>query len=334
MKKLLVICGPTATGKTSLGLSLARKFNGEIISADSRQVYQGMDIGTGKDLPRNSNFHYPVSNLRLKNFQIGYYETKGIKIWLYDIVKPDYFFNVADWVKCAKLVIKDIYQRDKLPILVGGTGFYLKALIEGFETIGIPPDYDLRQKINSLSVKELKEKLKKLDLPRWKKMNKSDKENPRRLIRAIEVALFRQKNPFLADKLKSQSKDKKLEILMIGLKATLKLLYQKIDKRVEERIKEGVEKEIRSLLMAGYDFEKSILGATIGYKEWKEYFTANVKKQTVKEIIYLWQLAEHHYAKRQITWFKKQKLIKWFDITQKGWQDKIEKLVDKWYNFN
>ncbi|NCS99922.1 tRNA (adenosine(37)-N6)-dimethylallyltransferase MiaA, partial [Candidatus Parcubacteria bacterium] len=135
MYKLLIICGPTATGKTRLGIELAKKFNGEIVSADSKQVYRGMDVGTGKDLPVSSKLQ-----LSAQSFQLGYYEIKRVKVWLLDIVEPDYKFNVADYKKCADAIVEDIWKRKKLPIVVGGTGFYIKAIVDGIETMGVLPD--------------------------------------------------------------------------------------------------------------------------------------------------------------------------------------------------
>ncbi len=134
-QKLLVICGLNATGKSDLAVKIAKKFDGEIISADSRQVYKKMDIGTGKDV--SGIFINKFSNT---NFQIGYYEVKGIKIWLLDVVEPDYRFNVADYERCAKVAVEDIRKRGKLPIVCGGTGLYIKATVDGIETSEIKPD--------------------------------------------------------------------------------------------------------------------------------------------------------------------------------------------------
>ena len=137
MEKLLIICGPTATGKTKLGIKLAKKFNGEIVSADSRQVYKGMDIGTGKEV------------------EDGKWVVDEIPIWLLDIVNPDYRFNVADYKKCADVVLDDIWKQGKLPILVGGTGFYIKAVIDGIGTMGVPPDWELRKILSAKDTKIL-----------------------------------------------------------------------------------------------------------------------------------------------------------------------------------
>ena len=187
MNKLLVICGPTATGKTSLGILLAKKVDGEIISADSRQVYIGMDLGTGKDLPKNSEF-------KIQNSKIGYYLFDKIPVWMIDIVKPNQEFSAADFVGLASKVINDINSRNKLSIIVGGTGFYIKALIDGVDTLGIPPDWELRKQLGLKSTAELFEMLSRINSEKSASMNSSDKQNPRRLIRAIEVALKNQKS--------------------------------------------------------------------------------------------------------------------------------------------
>ncbi len=163
MEKLLIVCGPTATGKTNLALKLAKRFNGEIVSFDSRQVYKSMDIGTGKD----------IKGYEFKN---GFYVVKGIKIWLYDLVSPNYRFNVVDFIKESKKVVGDIWKRNKLPILVGGTGFYLQGLIEDVENLGVLPDFELREGLDSLSLIDLQDKLKKLNFQRWGKMNDSDRK--------------------------------------------------------------------------------------------------------------------------------------------------------------
>ncbi|MBU2577644.1 tRNA (adenosine(37)-N6)-dimethylallyltransferase MiaA, partial [Patescibacteria group bacterium] len=220
MNRLLVICGPTATGKTSLGISLAKKFNGEIISADSRQVYRGMDIITGKDIPEFSN---------KKGQEVGYYEINGIKIWLYDVIRPDQRFNVADYYELAWKVIKDIWDRGKLPIIVGGTGFYIKTLLERIGTMGIGPDWELRDQLSHHSIASLLDTLEKLDPERSRRMNESDRSNPRRLVRAIEVATkLKTKN------LKLKTKNLKLDYLLIGLTAPNEILYKRIDQRVDE----------------------------------------------------------------------------------------------------
>jgi len=302
VNKLLIICGPTATGKTKLGVELAKKMEGEIVSADSRQVYRGMDIGTGKDIP------------------IG-----EVKFWLLDIVEPDYRFNVADYKKCAEATIENILKRGKLPIVVGGTGFYIRAVTEKIETIGIGPDWELRAKLSNYQINELQIVLERLDPKRSRGMNESDRRNPRRLIRAIEIAQNTKSisSADLADQISN------FDVLFIGLKAPNDILYQRIDQRVEARVEAGLEDEIKSLLKKGYTWENSALGTTLAYKQWRDYFE---NRKTKEEVILSWKFDEHGYARRQMTWFRKNKKINWFDITNDGWQVKVEKMVNNWYS--
>jgi len=296
-QKVLVVCGPTGVGKTALAVKLVKKFNGEIVSADSRQVYRGMDIITGKDL------------------------SDEIKIWLLDVTAPDEKFNVTDYYRLAWEKVEDIWQRGKLPIIVGGTGFYIKAVMDGLGTMGIGPDWGLRNELQRRTVSELQGILVKLDPERARKINESDKKNPRRLIRAIEIA----KSGPIA---KLERPNQKVNKLFVGLTAPYKTLYERIDQRVEERVQMGAEEEIKRLLAKGYEWDNSVLGTTIGYREWREYFEGKLSK---KEVIQKWKFAEHNYGRRQMTWFKKIPGIKWFDITGTGWQEQVEKLVNNWY---
>jgi len=223
------------------------------------------------------------------------------------------------------VVIKDIWRRGKLPILVGGTGFYIKALIDGIETLGVPPSWELRKKLRNLEIEKLREILRRIDPERLGRMNESDRSNPRRLIRAIEIA-----EKYQISKIKYQKYKLKIKkMIILGLKAPYKFLYQRIDQRVDERVKKGIVEEIQKLIKKGYNWENSVLGTTIGYREWRLYFEGKVPKE---EVIELWRYAEHAYARRQMTWFKKDKRIHWFDISQKKWQDKIETLVKYWLN--
>src|SRR3989344_251789 len=242
--KILVICGPTATGKTTLAASLAKKLNGELISADSRQVYRGRDLETNKERPAS-----PAGG-------------PDVPIWLYDVVEPGEEFSVSHWVKLARSAISDIQKRGKLPIVVGGTGLYIKALLRPFETINIPPDKELREK--KLSVKELQKMIPRGD------MNWSDWNNPRRLIRRIETSKHKG--------LRGVS----LKALIIGLTAPLPVLYKRIDEGLERRLRSGMR----------------VTGVN-----------------------------ERAIARRQLVWFKKQKNIHWFDISQKGFEDDILRLI-------
>lgn len=317
MNKLLVICGPTAVGKTSLALWLARKFDAELISADSRQVYKKMDVGTGKDLPIGSK-------LKAQNPKLGgYYDIAEVRVWGYDLVDPRVEFSVAQYTKVATNIIKDIKKRNKLPILVGGTGLYIRAVVDGIDTIKIPRDDALRASLKRKSAEELFEQLAVVDPTKAASMNISDKKNPRRLVRAIEVAQYVLKSR-LPPKKVSQSP---FDSLFIGLTTKKDDLDKRIKKRVNKRLEKGFEKEVKHLLDSGVSWSDQSL-QSLGYKQWKEFLEGKDRGQMIE----LWKREEYQYAKRQLNWFKKDKRINWFDISRGKWQKNIEKLVKKWYS--
>jgi len=329
--KLLIICGPTATGKTRLAIHLAKKYYGELISADSRQVYKGMDIGTGKDFKEGSWIKDQRLHIQIKNddYELIAYNRNGIPIWMYDVVDPDEGFSVSQYHRLANEVIKDIGKRGKLPIIVGGTGLYIQSLLFPFETSHIPPNKILRQSLDVLSIEHLQKKLQKEDVTLWNSLNLSDRQNPRRLKRKIEIALYKQDNKSLDSKtIKQENSD----TLLIGLTASYPALYKLIDERVEQRIKEGTVEEIRTLLLKGYTWDLPSMN-TFGYKEWKEYFNvSNVPyRKPEKEIIQRWKWDEHGYARRQMVWFRKMKYIRWFDITDPLYDKNVEVCVRSWY---
>lgn len=321
MKKLLVICGPTATGKTGLALRLARELNGELVSADSRQVYKDLDIGTGKDLPKSSKFRKQRLNLP------GHYEIEGVKVWGYDLVSPKKEFSVGQFVKVVDKVIENIWSRKKLPILVGGTGFYIKGVVDGIPTVSIPKNKAIRKLLEKRSIKDLFNTLAQLAPIRAGSMNISDRNNPRRLVRAIEVAQWKLKS---GAKIKIEKDDLKNQpsTLFIGLTGPRSFLYQKIKKRVKARLKRGMENEIKELLKSGVSWKDQSMDS-LGYKQWKGYFEGKITKE---KIIRKWEREECKYAKRQITWFKKDKRINWFNIKDSNWQKSVEKLAKKWYS--
>ncbi len=264
MTKVLIICGPTATGKTKLAARLAKRFNGELVSADSRQVYRGMDLTTGKERP-------------------------DVPIWLYDVANPDEDFSVSHWVKLANAAISDIHKRNKLPIVVGGTGLYIRALLSPMETIDIPPNKKLREKLQKLTVRELQKMI-----PRGN-MNESDWNNPRRLVRRIEILRSRK----TAVKPRST-----YDALICGLTAPVEALDKRIDERILERKRAGMDAEAASLL-ARFDRDFPAMSA-LGVNE-------------------------HAYARRQRRWFKRQADIHWFDVTKRTTREEVEKLVGAWY---
>jgi tRNA dimethylallyltransferase len=340
MNKLLVICGPTATGKTKLALHLAKALTsdkkgsglkGELVSADSRQVYKGLDIGTGKDIPRNAKFKLPVGKRGSKLG--GYYQIGESKIWGYDLMGPKQEFSVAQYVKITDEIIKDIWFRNKLPILVGGTGLYIKAIVDGIPTISIPKNMRLRKSLEGKKRTELFEMLAQIGPMKAAAMNYSDKRNPRRLVRAIEVAQWKLKN-----KLEKDDSRKRFSTLIIGLKAEKRVLSEKINKRVKARVKEGLEKEIEELLKKGVTWEHQSMDS-LGYKQWKAYFerhsarevSAPERKKDRDGVMKKWEKEENRYSKKQMTWFRRDKRIKWFDTESSEWQKSVVKLAKEWY---
>jgi len=320
MNQLLVICGPTATGKTGLGIRLAKELGGEIISADSRQVYRGMNIGTGKEIDRGVWRSVKKGKERESE---GYWEIEGVPIHLLDVIEPNQEFSLSHFYRLAWQEINGLWQKGKLPIIVGGTGLYLNGVVDGVETREVPRRPELRVKITDWPVVKLFDYLAQIDSERAGLMNQSDKKNPRRLARAIEVALYRKENPFWRP-----SEHLESDHFFIGLTAPPEVLDKKIEERVKARLKQGLEEEIRGLLAKGFTWERSALGDTLAYQEWQPFFAGQATKS---EVIERWQIGERQYARRQMTWFKKNKRIHWFDIGQKGWENEVTKLVKKWF---
>src|SRR3989338_218635 len=235
---MIIITGQTATGKTKLALELAEKYNGELINFDSRQIYKYLDIITGKDIPKE-------------------------KIWLYDIVTPDQYFSSFDFLKLVTPIIEDIKKRGKTPILVGGTYLYLKHLLYGIDDNNSPPNFKLRNELNNKTVKELQNILTKLDVQLFNRLNNSDVNNPRRLMRRIEIASTTKKRTYIRSDLKRTD----LPNTFIGLRYKDKSkLRQVIIKRVEERLKNGAIDEVKKLLKISYTENDPGL-KTIGYQQ-------------------------------------------------------------------
>jgi len=298
MNKLLVICGPTATGKSDLAFSLSKVLAGELISADSRQVYKGMDIGTGKDKER-----------------VG-------PILGYDLVDPKKEFSVAQYIGFAKDAIEKIWRNKKLPIVVGGTGLYIKALVDGIQTVDIPRNDILRAGFDGKTVEELFDTLSQVDSVKAASLNSSDKKNPRRIIRAIEIAIDK------SGVKGAKSPKINADVLFVGLTASKETLNERIEKRVVKRIYQGIEREIENLLKTGVSWDSQAM-QSLGYRQFRGYFEG---EQSIDEVEYLWAHEEQKYIKRQITWFKKDNRINWFDITDPNYKKKVERLVKKWYS--
>ncbi|MFA5136859.1 MAG: hypothetical protein WC489_05710 [Patescibacteria group bacterium] len=335
--KIIIITGQTATGKTELALEKAVYQNGEIVNFDSRQIYRHLDIITGKDLQKDAKLQIPhlrqdygrQAKIKSDNdFKIGYYPffrtdsngfkpvatTSSIKLWLYDIVDPKQYFSSYDYASCAIKVIKDIIKRGKTPILVGGTYLYLYHLLYHVNTAHIPPNHDIRKRLNKSTVKEIQNELKKVNNQLFCNLNESDQKNPQRLIRKLEIALHYKKiNKKVPVKMQYKYTPffKKADIEYLGFVYKDKNdAYTAVSKRVEKRVRVGAFDEVKKLFKAGYD-EKDPGMKTIGYQEIYAYIKGKITK---KQALYLWALHEIQYMKRQLTFMKKDPNIKWREI--------------------
>lgn len=311
--KLLVIVGPTGTGKTALALKLAKQFNAELVSADSRQLYKEMDIATGKE----------VEELKagLASKHSGYWEVEGVKIHLYDQLDPKETFSVAQYQQLAVKKINEIQEQGKLPILVGGTGLYIAAVTDGLNIPKSPPDLKLRARLENTPNEELYETLKKVDP---ETASEVDQNNPRRLLRALEVYYTTgQKISLLKTKFKPD-----FDLLFIGLTAPREELYERADKGVEKWLKQGLVEETGKLIKKGYD-QKLPSMTSIGYRQ---IIMQLENKITFEEAIQRIKFDRHGYIRRQLTWFKRDSRIYWFNIVDEGWDKEVGKLVSAWYN--
>lgn len=298
--KLLVICGPNATGKSDLAIKLAKKINGEVISADSRQVYKGLNIGSGK---------------------ITHEEQQGISHYLLDVANPKKRFTVAQYYLLVKKAIKKILGKGKLPILCGGTGFYIQVVVDNLSLPAVPPDWKLRGELEHYDIQVLQKELKKVDRKRWERMNESDRNNSRRLVRALEIVYKTGTNiPSL------KRKTPPFNLLMIGITAPLEVLKGRIKTRLLKRFENGMIDEVRRLYDSGIAW-KRLEELGLEYR-WITYFLQ--KKISYEEMLERLYLDIVAYARRQLTWFKKDKRICWFDISQPKWENEVEKLVSVW----
>jgi len=270
-KPLVVIVGQTASGKTDLAIKIAKKYGGEIICADSRTIYKGMDIGTAKP---------------------GKAEREAATHYLLDIIAPDQTYSASDFKKDSTGALRRIYKRGKVPILTGGTGLYINSLIYDFE-FGRPPDPHERQKLQRLDIESLQKSVKDLGLT----SDQINLKNKRHLIRAIE-------NKGLVRSKKSLRKN----TLLLGIREEEDNLKQRIEARNETMIRQGLETEVKKIVEK-YGWDAPGL-QTIAYKEWRPYFRGEQDIHEVKENMFRdnWQ-----YARRQKTWFSRNKFIHWFE---------------------
>lgn len=308
-RPLLVIIGPTATGKTTLAISLAQKFPAVLISADSRQVYKKLDIATGKVQPGH----------KVKKGE-GFWEVDGVPIYLFDVISFEKQFTVADFVKAAKGEIESAWQAGKLPIVIGGSGFYIEGLLRGFASLGTQPDWVLRKKLNKDGVELLQKKLQKISPGRFGRMKVSDRRNKRRLIRAIEVAVSAPSE--------SVKPVKPSSVLYIGLTAPSDYLFGRIDEWVDKRIRLGMIEETKNLHRRGLTYKRMReLGLEYGYLA--KLLRGEMAAEEFKIQL---QRAEHDFARQQKKYLKKFKDTIWFDIEKFDFALKLFSLVAGWYN--
>lgn len=292
-RKVLVVVGPTAVGKSALAVKLARKYNGEVVSADSRQVYRGFNIGTGK---------------------ITRKEMRGIRHHLLDIANPSRQYSVARYVKDARKATKEIVARGKLPIICGGTGLYIDALFGKFSIPDVPPNMTLRKKLEKKSAPKLLHLLAKLDPDRAMTI---EQQNPRRLIRAIEIAKAIGRVP------KRGESHVPLEVLWLGITLPREELKKRISERLEARIRKGMIAEAKILHKGGPSWRRmEELG--LEYRYLSRYLRGLITREQMKEKLRteIWR-----YAKRQMTWFKRDTRIRWFAPKE------FQKIVRKVENF-
>ena len=300
--KLLIISGPTAVGKTETSLTLAKKLNGEIINADSMQVYKGMDIGTAK-LPEN--------------------EREGIPHHLFDIVEPTIDYDVATYASEAKKVIADIHKRGKLPILVGGTGLYIQAVLYDIDFNSQPPDEDYRKELAEIASQKgndhLFEMLKKVDPESCEIIHKN---NTKRVIRALEYYHTTGEKISIHNK-EQREKPSPYDFHYAVLTLPREVLYERIDKRVDIMMEARLVDEVKTLLASGVTRDNTSMQG-LGYKEIAAYLEGEC---SLDEAVTILKRDTRHFAKRQLTWFKREREVTYYDKLQ------IDQLIDFTYDF-
>lgn len=291
LPKLVVILGPTASGKTDFSIELAKRFNGEIISADSRQIYKKMNIGTAK-----------VRGAWQKDKATGEkaFVYENIPHYLVDIIDPGDEFSLAQFKELAVVRAREILQRERLPMLVGGTGLYIKSVVDNLLIPAVPPNKKLRYSLEEKTNQELVKLLQKLDPMAVRAI---DVDNKRRLIRALEVCIWTGKT-FSGQQNKGESL---FECLQIGLSVPRDELNNRIAERAEKMMERGLLEEVRALVKQRYGWNLPSMSGT-GYKQFADYFA---KKISLEEAVELLKRDTRRYARRQMTWFKRDAKIKW-----------------------
>ena len=302
MHKMLTILGPTASGKTPLAAALAKRVGGEIISADSRQVYRRMDIGTGKDLA----------------------DYDGVPYHLIDICEPGTKYNLFQYQQDFFDAYQDIRERGVLPILCGGTGLYIEAVLKGYKLSPVPQNPELRQQLEGRTLDELTQMLVELKRKNQSTMhNTTDVDSCQRAIRAIEIETYNLENPVPRRELPS------VDSIIIGVDIDRELRRQKITRRLKARLEEGMTDEVQALLNEGIAPEDLIYYG-LEYKFVTEYLTGQT---TYDEMFQRLEIAIHQFAKRQMTWFRGMERrgfhIHWIDATLPT-DEKVNMILEQW----
>ena len=303
MQKVIVIGGPTASGKTGLSIELAKRINGEIVSCDSMQIYKDMTIGTAK----------PTIE-----------EMEGIPHYMIDCISPETRYSVADYKKDATNAIKEIISKGKVPIVVGGTGLYVEALIYGIEYNEIEEDLEYRKKLEKIEEKEgldpLYEMAKKIDEKAMEKISKNDKK---RICRVLEIYHSTGKTKTELE-VESRKNGPEFDYLLFGITMDKEKLYERINKRVDIMIENGLIEEVKNLIQKYKNFPTAMQG--LGYKEVVQYLNGNLNRD---EMIQKIKMETRRYAKRQLTWFRKYPNIIWLDGLEST-QNNIEIILEEY----
>ena len=298
--KVIVICGPTASGKTALSIELAKKINGEIVSCDSMQIYEDMNIGTAK----------PTLE-----------EMQGIEHYLIGYVSPEKRYSVADYKKDAKKAIKEIIEKGKNPIVVGGTGLYIDSLIYEIEYQDIKLDEEYRKKleeeVQEKGLETLYEKAKKIDVKAIEKISPTDKK---RILRVLEIYHATGKTK-TEQEIESRKKEVEYDYKVFALNWDREKLYERINKRVDIMFEQGLIQEVKNILNKYSKFPTAMQG--LGYKEVVDYLNGIYTKEEMIEKI---KMETRRYAKRQLTWFRKNKQTIWLNA-EDGIQRNIEIII-------
>lgn len=303
MIKAHIITGQTATGKTHHAIALAQEIGGYLISADSRQIYSGMNIITGKDV-YPSDFFTLVETVTLtsgREVMLGFYTHENVQIWGYDCISPDTQFSAYEFACLFQKIISLTIVKNITPIVVGGSYLYIKALLDGLDTM-TAPSWELRNSLETTSISQLQESLQKVDKKAFDVLNNSDRNNPHRLIRKIEIASAKKSG-------QSETLPPLVQPLSyVGfMHPSQEALQMAISQRIEGRVQAGALEEVKKLLDDGYTADSPGI-RTLGYKDLMRYITGDI---SWNEAVEKWLVSEIQYAKRQKTFMKKDLRITW-----------------------